>query len=198
MPAHNGPLSPEVAGEWKANRARHRHRDRTSHFGIRIELNQRSALGVAPEQRQREYENRWRDGGFAMLGAFADLVLNKKANETAAEFVRSKIRAIVNDPHVGPLTESLARFLRRPVVLLDPTCRVLAWADRPAPLLVQQPALEAAMQHALFLTFLGDLLRAHIGERRAIADYCQDWGLTSAQVTQLLKQAAVIHTRLGC
>lgn len=48
-----------------------------------------------------------------------------------------------------------------------------------------QTALGAAMQHALFLTFLGDLLRAHIGERRAIADYCQDWGLTSAQVSTL-------------
>jgi cation diffusion facilitator CzcD-associated flavoprotein CzcO len=101
VPAHNGPLAPEVAWDWKANRARHRHRDRRSHFGIRIELNQKSALGVAPEERQREYETRWRDGGFAMLGAFADITLNKKANETAAEFVRSKIRAVVNDPVVA-------------------------------------------------------------------------------------------------
>ena len=101
VPAHNGPLSPEVAWDWKANRARHRHRDRRSHFGIRIELNYKSALGVSPEERQREYETRWRDGGFAMLGAFADITLNKKANETAAEFVRSKIRAMVNDPAVA-------------------------------------------------------------------------------------------------
>jgi cyclohexanone monooxygenase len=101
VPAHNGPLSPEVARDWKANRAKHRHRDRGSQFGFRVELNRRSALGVAPEERQREYEARWRDGGFVMLGAFADITLNKEANETAAEFVRSKIRAIVNDPAVA-------------------------------------------------------------------------------------------------
>jgi cation diffusion facilitator CzcD-associated flavoprotein CzcO len=101
VPAHNGPLSPEAAWDWKANRVRHRHRDRTSQFGFRVELNRKSALDVEPEERQREYEIRWRDGGFAMLGAFADITLNKKANETAAEFVRSKIRAIVNDPAVA-------------------------------------------------------------------------------------------------
>jgi cation diffusion facilitator CzcD-associated flavoprotein CzcO len=101
VPAHNGPLSPEVVGDWKANRAKYRHRDRRSQFGIRIELNRKSALGVASEDRQREYEARWRDGGFAMLGAFADIILNQEANETAAEFVRSKIRAIVNDPAVA-------------------------------------------------------------------------------------------------
>jgi len=101
VPAHNGPLSPEVARDWQANRVKYRHRDRNSQFGFRIELNPKSALGVAPEERQREYEARWRDGGFAMLGAFADIVLNQKANETAAEFVRSKIRATVSDPAVA-------------------------------------------------------------------------------------------------
>lgn len=48
-----------------------------------------------------------------------------------------------------------------------------------------QQALGAAMQHALFLTFLGDLKKAHVGERRLFADYCQGWGLTGTQVDQL-------------
>jgi len=101
VPAHNGPLSPEVSHDWKANRAKYRDRDRRSFFGSHIEFNRKSALGVSPEERQREYEARWRDGGFAMLGAFADIILNNRANETAAEFVRSKIRAIVHDPAVA-------------------------------------------------------------------------------------------------
>jgi cation diffusion facilitator CzcD-associated flavoprotein CzcO len=101
VPAHNGPLSPEVARDWKANRAKYRHRDRTSLYGIRIDLNRKSALDVSPEERQREYEARWRDGGFAMLGAFADIILKKETNDTAAEFVRSKIRGIVHDPAVA-------------------------------------------------------------------------------------------------
>jgi len=101
VPAHNGPLSPEVSQDWKVNRAEYRHRDRTSPFGIHIELSSRSALEVSPEERQREYEERWRRGGFALVGAFADLLSNKEANDTAAEFVRSKIRGIVRDPAVA-------------------------------------------------------------------------------------------------
>ena len=98
VPAHNGPLSPEVVQDWKTNRAQYRNRDRTSVFGIRVELNSRSALEVSPEERLREYEERWRQGGFAMVGSFADLLFKKEANDTAAEFVRSKIRGIVRDP----------------------------------------------------------------------------------------------------
>ena len=101
VPAHNGLLAPEVAWDWKANRARHRHRDRR--FSFRHPHRVKPEIGAwrGTEERQREYETRWRDGGFAMLGAFADITLNKKANETAAEFVRSKIRAVVNDPVVA-------------------------------------------------------------------------------------------------
>lgn len=135
VPAQNGPLSPEVAQDWKANRAKYRQRDRTSPFGIRIELNSKSALEVLPEERQREYEARWRDGGFAMIGAFADLIFKKEANDTAAEFVRSKIRGLVHDPAVAeklvptdyPLatkrlcvdTDYYATFNRDNVTLID-------------------------------------------------------------------------------
>ena len=35
---------------------------------------------------------------FAILGTFADLIVNEKANEIAAEFIRNKIRSIVTDP----------------------------------------------------------------------------------------------------
>jgi hypothetical protein len=57
--------------------------------------------------------------------------------------------------------------------------------DTTAHIQAAQTALNGAMQHALFLTFLGDLLHAHIGERRVIGDYCQDWGLTAAQIDTL-------------
>ena len=36
-----------------------------------------------------------------MLGTFADIIVNKEANDTAAEFVRTKIRGIVRDPSVA-------------------------------------------------------------------------------------------------
>jgi cyclohexanone monooxygenase len=49
------------------------------------------------------YEERWAIGGFASRGAFNDLDHQPRANDTAAEFVRSKIRAIVKDPEVAEL-----------------------------------------------------------------------------------------------
>ena len=51
-----------------------------------------------PDERERVYEERWEQGGLPFLGAFIDLLFDRNANETAAEFVRAKIREIVNDP----------------------------------------------------------------------------------------------------
>ncbi len=52
---------------------------------------------------RQAYETRWRRGGLVLLGAFGDLMLDARANETAAEFVREKIRSIVHDPQVAEL-----------------------------------------------------------------------------------------------
>ena len=101
VPAQNGPLSSEVCQDWKVNRVEYRHRARSSPFGLLFELGDRSALEVPPEERQREYEQRWRRGGLGIVGAFADLIINREANDTAAEFVRSKICGIVRDPAVA-------------------------------------------------------------------------------------------------
>lgn len=46
-------------------------------------------------------------------------------------------------------------------------------------------ALDAAMQHALFLTFLDDVRDAHTGESRRIDDYAQGWGLSTAAIDTL-------------
>jgi cyclohexanone monooxygenase len=60
---------------------------------------QRSALDVAPEERERIYERGWAEGGIGgVLLAFNDINTNAEANATAAEFVRGKIRSIVKDP----------------------------------------------------------------------------------------------------
>src|SRR6516162_5287496 len=101
VPAHNAPLSEEATEDWEANGAGYRHRARTSTFGLVAEQNLKSAFEVSPEEREAEYEQRWRIGGLAMYGAYSDIFTNKDANDTAAEFVRSKIRGIVNDPTIA-------------------------------------------------------------------------------------------------
>jgi cyclohexanone monooxygenase len=101
VPAHNAPLSPHVIEDWNARLASYRHMERTSAFGFMHEPSTKAALEVSREERQREYETRWRRGGFHLIGAFTDLLFNKDANDTAAEFVRAQIRGIVHDPAVA-------------------------------------------------------------------------------------------------
>jgi cyclohexanone monooxygenase len=102
VPAHNGPADPAVAADWAANRARYRAEARETGFGIRmVAPSEDPALEATPEQRRAAYEGRWAIGGFALLGAYGDLLATHEANETAAEFVREKIRGIVKDPAVA-------------------------------------------------------------------------------------------------
>jgi cation diffusion facilitator CzcD-associated flavoprotein CzcO len=107
VPAQNRPLDPEELREIKANYAERRRLARESSAGFpprTTEINEKSALEVTPEERQREYQAMWdRGGGLAFRVTFADLVTNKEANETAAEFIRSKIRETVKDPDTAEL-----------------------------------------------------------------------------------------------
>lgn len=103
VPARNRPLTPEIRDRIKADYAGFRAKAKTMPSGILYEFNPKSAIEVSAEERQREYEKRWQDGGVTFMGAFADLVMNHDANETAAEFVRGKIREIVKDPKIADL-----------------------------------------------------------------------------------------------
>ena len=101
IPSRNRPMDAEYETMWKADYANRRRQARQMRTGILYDLNPRSALEVSEEERQREYEARWAAGGTAFMGAFSDLITNREANDTAAEFVRNKIRRIVRDPKVA-------------------------------------------------------------------------------------------------
>ena len=72
-------------------------------IGSRQPIPEVSALGVSDDERVDVYEARWEEGGLPFLGAFIDLLFSPDANETAAEFVRTKIRETVRDPKVAEL-----------------------------------------------------------------------------------------------
>ena len=55
------------------------------------------------EERRQTYEEFWARGGLPFLGAFGDLLFNKEANDTIADFAREKIREIVKDPKTADL-----------------------------------------------------------------------------------------------
>jgi cyclohexanone monooxygenase len=101
VPAHNAPLDPDVRRAIKADYVGLRARSKQMPAGLEFRYNPESALEVTPEQREREYEARWEHGGVAFMGAFGDLLFKHEANETAAAFVRRKIREAVRDPAVA-------------------------------------------------------------------------------------------------
>lgn len=104
VPARNAPLTPQQATEIKANYRRIREHTRRSFGGFPYDPSDRSALEVSPAERVAIYEQLWREGGFKFLwGSFYDLLFNEEANETAAEFIRGKIRQTVRDPDVAEL-----------------------------------------------------------------------------------------------
>lgn len=102
VPAHNQPIPPEVRADWLANRVQYRKEARENGFGIKaVASGETPALESTAEERKAAYEERWAYGGFALLGAYNDLIMDTKANATAAEFVHEKIREIVKDPAVA-------------------------------------------------------------------------------------------------
>jgi cation diffusion facilitator CzcD-associated flavoprotein CzcO len=105
VPANNAPISEEekqaIKRDYPAFRAQNSLMPTA--IGSRLPIADSLATAVAPEERDRIYEARWEHGGLPFLGAFLDLLFDQNANETAAEFVRAKIRGIVNDPEVAEL-----------------------------------------------------------------------------------------------
>ncbi|WP_063726739.1 flavin-containing monooxygenase [Streptomyces sp. RTd22] len=103
LPARNRPLDPAEQRALKARYREHRAMVRYSPNGTGRRNNDQSALEVSPEARRAEYEARWQEGGGGFIGAFNDLLADERANDTAADFIRSKIRDIVHDPAVAEL-----------------------------------------------------------------------------------------------
>jgi cyclohexanone monooxygenase len=103
MPANNHPLDPAYQREMKAHYPEHRQAARESAFGIPFPPNDRKAFDDDEAGRRAEYQRRWDAGGASVLAAYADLLSDEQANETAAEFVREKIRGIVKDPATAEL-----------------------------------------------------------------------------------------------
>jgi cyclohexanone monooxygenase len=98
IPAHNGPLAPETVRKLKAEYPALRAKQRVTFTGNMWDARDQSALDATAEERRREYEARWREGGLGFMAAYRDLLYSDEANATAADFVREKIREIVRDP----------------------------------------------------------------------------------------------------
>ncbi|HEY5858573.1 MAG TPA: NAD(P)/FAD-dependent oxidoreductase [Aldersonia sp.] len=135
VPANNGPLAEETVAEVLDSFEDRRKFARESFLGFSVPSNEQSALAVSEEERNAEFEARWQMGGLPMYGAFADILIDPAANDTAVEFFRGKIRERVADPATAELltpkgyrlgakricvdTDYLETFNRDNVTLLD-------------------------------------------------------------------------------
>ncbi len=105
LPARNQPMDPQRESTHKAHYPERRRAAYDTPFGIAGHPPPViSALEATPEERNRVYEARWAEGGsISFLYAYTDLLVSKEANDTAAEFVRQKIRGIVTDQETAEL-----------------------------------------------------------------------------------------------
>jgi cation diffusion facilitator CzcD-associated flavoprotein CzcO len=98
VPARNVPLTPDFLRHVKDNYPEIRRVMHNTPNGHAFVIEDRSVFDVTPEQRQELYEAAWEKGGLQFRATFRDLLVNKAANDTAAEFIRNKIRQIVRRP----------------------------------------------------------------------------------------------------
>jgi cyclohexanone monooxygenase len=101
MPARNAPLDPGQIAAVKDRYPALRAQARLSRNGT-LRINHDEPAVSAPESvRIERYESGWTVGGNDIVGSFSDLMVDQHANDTLAEFLRDKVRAIVNDSRVA-------------------------------------------------------------------------------------------------
>jgi cation diffusion facilitator CzcD-associated flavoprotein CzcO len=98
VPARNAPLTPTFRRSLKENYGEIQCIMRSTPNGHPFAIEDRSVFDVTTEQRHALYEAAWETGGLQFRATFRDLLVDKAANDTAADFIRTKIRQIVRDP----------------------------------------------------------------------------------------------------
>ena len=71
-------------------------------------------MEIDDEKRWEIFEAAWQIGGLPFSGEFEDIMENVDSNHEAGEFIRSKIREIVDDPELVKLLspDSIFFFLQ--------------------------------------------------------------------------------------
>ncbi|MCY3588277.1 MAG: NAD(P)/FAD-dependent oxidoreductase [Chloroflexi bacterium] len=99
IPARHENVDQEFLKEVKANYTEIMQKSKESFAGFPVEFTEESALDVSDEERRAKFEELWEVGGFRFLfQSYGDIAVDRRANDTASEFIRSKIREIVKDP----------------------------------------------------------------------------------------------------
>jgi cation diffusion facilitator CzcD-associated flavoprotein CzcO len=98
VPARNAPLDEAFKRHVREQYDSIREVVRSTPNGHPFRIDKRNVFDVGEEERRAIYEAAWEKGGLQFRASFRDLVLDKTANDTAAGFIKDKIRVIVRDP----------------------------------------------------------------------------------------------------
>lgn len=101
VPARNRPLYADERIAARKNWAEIREESKTQFLGMHLPSGHEPVFGVTEPQRREMLEQQWARGGVQMLSTFTDITLDLDANAEVAEFVRAKIRGIVDDPETA-------------------------------------------------------------------------------------------------
>ncbi|WP_251552527.1 flavin-containing monooxygenase [Neobacillus muris] len=117
-PAQNHAYDPEYIRQIRNNYSEIKKAMSESRHGVPSFPREELAIEVSPDVRKQAYEKAWQEGGlFTLLYQFSDLGFGENANETAQDFIRSKIREIVQDPEVADkLMPSFFYGTKRPII----------------------------------------------------------------------------------
>ncbi len=96
-PARHHTVDQKFLAQVKANYTEIWNKCKTNKSGHPYDEPVRSALEASEEERRATYESGWAEGAYSFIGSFSDITRDLRANNTASEFIRSKIREIVKD-----------------------------------------------------------------------------------------------------
>ncbi|MEI8151998.1 MAG: NAD(P)/FAD-dependent oxidoreductase [Hyphomicrobiales bacterium] len=107
VPARNGPLTPEFKQYVKQHAEDIRATTHETLNGMGFKIEDRKAVETSAEEREKIYEAAWERGGLQFRATFQDMLIDKAANDTAADFLKRKIRAVVKDPRTAALLSDI-------------------------------------------------------------------------------------------
>ncbi len=107
VPARNAPLTAEFRQYIKEHAGDIRSATHETINGMAFRIEERLAVETLPEERETIYEAAWERGGLQFRAAFQDMMIDKRANDTAADFVKRKIRSIVKDPATAAILSDI-------------------------------------------------------------------------------------------
>jgi len=101
VPARNAPLTAEFNRWVRESFDELREATRSTINGHAFRIAERNVADVSPEEREEIYRAAWAKGGLQFRATFRDVMTNRAANQTMAEFVKARIRDVVSNPEAA-------------------------------------------------------------------------------------------------